>query len=268
MDYKLIVLDLDDTLVLPDGTVSPENRHALLEAQRRGVRVALASGRPTYAMHAVAETLELARYGGYVVSFNGGHILRCQDNRVVHWQCLTRRQVERLYHLSQEQGVYLLTYTDSQIITPASCPYIEIESQITKMPLVECADFMSAVPERVTKAMMLDDPERLRQVEQSLRPVVEGEFSMAISKPFFLEFMHTGVDKGEAVRRLCQYMDIDISQSIAMGDSYNDLTMIKAAGLGVAMANAVQDIKDCAGHISASCEDHGVAQAVHQFVLC
>ena len=267
MNYRMIVLDLDDTLLKDDRTVSELTRRRLLEAQQQGMIVVLASGRPTYAMQHLAKELCLAEYGGYFISFNGARITSCANQHILLSVDISHAQMCKLFDLAQEHGVYIQTYTEDHILVSKDNEYTQIEKEITGMDVIECADFKAEIPKTAVKAMMLEHPDRLKEVEKALRPVVENELYMTITKPFFLEFMNPAVDKGKSLVTLAQHLNVPMEQVIAVGDSYNDISMIKAAGLGVAMGNAVEAVKQAADYETADNEHDGVARVVERFFL-
>ncbi len=267
MNYRMLVLDLDDTLLKDDRTVSELTRRRLLEAQQQGMIVVLASGRPTYAMQHLAKELCLAEYGGYFISFNGARITSCADQHILLSVDISHAQMCKLFDLAQEHGVYIQTYTEDHILVSKDNEYTQIEKEITGMDVIECADFKAEIPKTAVKAMMLEHSDRLKEVEKALRPVVENELYMTITKPFFLEFMNPAVDKGKSLVTLAQHLNVPMEQVIAVGDSYNDISMIKAAGLGVAMGNAVEAVKQAADYETADNEHDGVARVVERFFL-
>lgn len=267
MNYRMIALDLDDTLLKDDRTVSEMTRRRLLEAQQQGTIVVLASGRPTYAMRSLAKELCLAQYGGYLISFNGGCITACQSGNTLFSVDISREQICKLFDLACEHQVDIQTYTDDSILVSKDNEYTQIEKEITGMHVVECTDFKAEIPETAIKAMMMGHPEHLKQVEKALRPVVENELYMTLTKPFFLEFMNPNVDKGKSLCVLAQKLGVSMEQVIAVGDSYNDLTMLNAAGLGVAMGNAVEAVKQAADYETDDNEHDGVARVVERFFL-
>ena len=267
MNYRMIVLDLDDTLLKDDRTVSEMTRRRLLEAQQQGTVVVLASGRPTYAMQHLAQELCLAQYGGYLISFNGARITACENGAVLSSVDISHAQMCQLFDLAQQQNVYIQTYTEDHILVSKDNEYTQIEKEITGMDVVECADFKAEIPKTAVKAMMLEHPDHLKQVEQALRPVIKDELYMTITKPFFLEFMNPAVDKGKSLVTLAAHLGISMEQVIAVGDSYNDISMIEAAGLGVAMGNAVEAVKQAADYETDDNEHDGVARVVEKFFL-
>lgn len=168
--------------------------------------------------------------------------------------------------MSQENEAYIQTYIGDNIIASQSNKFTDIEKQITGMEIIIPDDFSSYVQQEVVKVIVLQEPERLKELEKQWKPLVENKLYMTISKPFFLEFMNLEVDKGKSILRLGKMLGIDAEEIIAIGDSYNDITMIQAAGLGVAMGNAVETVKEIANYITEDNEHDGVAAVVEKFI--
>ncbi|KOO46272.1 Cof-type HAD-IIB family hydrolase [Priestia koreensis] len=267
MEYKMIVLDLDDTLLRDDQTVSPRTKEALMKAQEAGVKVVLASGRPTYGMEWVAEELQLEKYGSFILSFNGAKIINCRTKEELFSSTLSPKTVKHLYELSQRENVGIHTYVGNEIFTEVENPYSDIESDLTGLPVKIVDHFAEAVTEPVVKVLMLEEAEKLAKVEETLQKELEGELSVMRSKPFFLEFTEAGVTKGTSLHQLITELGIKQEEVIAMGDSYNDLAMIEFAGLGVAMGNAPDDIKEIANYVTDTNMNDGVAKVVEDFIL-
>lgn len=267
MTYKMIVLDLDDTLLRDDHTISPRTKEALMTAQERGVKVVLASGRPTFAMRAIANELHLEAYGSFILSFNGAKIINCNTDEELFSSTLSPEIVHSLYDISKDENVWIHTYIGDDIITEENNSYTEIEGHITGMPIVEVNNLKGAVQQPVVKVLMVENPEHLQNVESKLQKQLEGQLSVMRSKPFFLEFTEYGVTKGTSLNQLIQKLGIKREEVIAMGDSYNDQAMIEFAGLGVAMGNAPDDIKEIANYVTDTNMNDGVAKVVEKFVL-
>ncbi|AJS61548.1 Cof-type HAD-IIB family hydrolase [Paenibacillus sp. IHBB 10380] len=267
MNYKMIVLDLDDTLLRDDLTISSRTKQALMDAQEAGVKVVLASGRPTFAMTHIAKELELEKYGSFILSFNGAKITNCATNEQLFSSTLSPATVHELYNISRQEEVGIHTYVGDDIVTPANNEYTDIEGEITGMPIVEAEHFAEAIQEPVVKVIMVAAAEKLVDLEKKLQQQLQGKLNVVRSKPFFLEFTEAGVDKGTSLHHLIQKLDIEQGEVIAMGDSYNDLAMIKFAGLGVAMGNAPDDIKEIANYVTDTNMEDGVAKVVETFIL-
>ncbi|SHS47367.1 cof family hydrolase [Mycobacteroides abscessus subsp. abscessus] len=267
LPYKMIVLDLDDTLLNDEHTLSKRNKEALMAAQELGVKVVLASGRPTFGMVSIAKDLQLDQYGSYILSFNGSKIINAKTNEEMFNSSISSEMAHRLYDLSRREGVAILSYKDESIVIEEPNEYADIESTITGLPMQIVDQFKATITEPVVKAMMLAHPDVLVDVEQTLVKEVGEEVSVFRSKPFFLEFTALNVTKGTSLHQLTQKLGINAEEVIAIGDSYNDITMIEFAGLGVAMGNAPDAIKEIANHVTDTNNNDGVAQVVEDFIL-
>ncbi len=266
MKYKMIVTDIDDTLLNSKGELSEINKKSIIDAQKKGVKFVLASGRPTFAMHGLAKELELAKYGSYLLSYNGAIITECSSNKVWLEESLTEKDVHKLYDFSKDNKVNIITYLDDKIITEQPCKYSNVEVELTGMPyrMVDC--FKSTIDKPTVKCIMLENPEYLKEVEKKLKCELGDRYSIAISKPFFLEIMKNGVDKGSSLLRLAKKLNILPNEIIACGDSYNDLEMLKVAGLSVAVANAKEEIKKLVDYIAPSNNDNALSHVIDNFI--
>lgn len=268
MNYQMIVLDLDGTLTNRNKEVTERTREALMEAQRRGKRVVLASGRPTYGVLPLAELLRLDQYGGYILSFNGGFIMDCTTKEVVFEKFLPKEVNRQVIELAVREQVDLLTYQDQYLITnhPES-PYVQLESKVSHLKIrkpKKLADFVNfAVP----KFLMAEDGRYLALVEGRVKAALGKQFSIYRSDPFFLEILPRGIDKAQCLGYLLEHTGMRREQMIACGDGYNDQSMIRFAGLGVAMANAVLPVRKAADYVTLSNDEDGVAHVVEKFLL-
>ncbi|WP_440895051.1 Cof-type HAD-IIB family hydrolase [Amphibacillus sp. Q70] len=267
MSYKMIVLDLDDTLLRDDLTISTRTKQALMKAQEMGIKVVLASGRPTFAMNESAKELALDQFESYLIAFNGAKIIACRTGKELYSSSLTLDDIQSLYKLSKQENVYIHTYMGDEIITDKKNPYTEIESEITSLPIKVVKDFIDAVTIPPVKVLMLEEPETLKQVEAKIKPQLNHKFSIMRSKPYFLEFIEKGVTKGASLRQIIERTNIKREDVIAIGDSYNDQEMIEFAGLGVAMGNAPDDIKEIADIVTDTNMNDGIAKIVDQYIL-
>jgi Cof subfamily protein (haloacid dehalogenase superfamily) len=267
MTYKMVVLDLDDTLLQDDLTISPRTGETLRRAQKEGLRVVLASGRPTGAIWRYAQELDIARHGGFLLSFNGAVVTEAATRTTLFQQSLSRKTIHELYDLSVVHGTSILTYVDDRIVTPQPSEWADIERKLTGMEIRVVPDFKAAVPVDCIKAILLQEPTFLKAVAEKLRPLVQDRLNMVISKPFFLEFTDKGIDKRHSLARLCESLEILPSEVIAIGDSYNDVGMIEFAGMGICMANGPLDVQAKADHVTASNMDDGIAVALERFVF-
>jgi HAD-superfamily hydrolase, subfamily IIB len=266
LSYKMLVLDLDDTLLRDDHSISDRNRTMLLKAQEKGVRVVLASGRPTPAMTQYIETLQLDKYDSYLISFNGGMITSVRDNEVIFEQSLTKEEIHSLHDFSKENDLHIITYSDKGVISETASEYIDVEIKLTGLPHHKVPCFKSEVQSSAVKCILLENPDYLKMMEAKLKSE-RTDLSVARSKPFFLEVMPQGIDKAASLELLANMLGIQQSEVIAVGNAGNDLSMIEYAGLGVWVDNVTPELRDKADVIVASNMEDGVAEVVERFIL-
>lgn len=268
--YEIIVLDLDGTLTNRDKVITPKTKETLMELQRRGKKIVLASGRPTVGVMPLAQELELEKYGSYILSFNGGMITNCKTGEVVFSKMLPLESNEKIIGLAEKERVGILTYsTDGKVLytNQSDSPYARLEQRINHMEICQVDDMVSRINYQVPKFLMIDDGDFLAMVEPRVKAAMGKNFSVYRSEPFFLEILPRGIDKAASLERLLDIIGLKREQMIACGDGYNDLTMIKYAGLGVAMENAVLPVRKAADYITCSNNDDGVAYVVEKFML-
>ena len=267
-NYEIIVLDLDGTLTNRDKVITPKTKKALMEIQERGKKIVLASGRPTDGVMPLARELKLEKYGSYILSFNGGMITNCRTGEVVFSRLLPVEANAKIIGLAEEERVTILTYDGHTLIkNDAESPYSKLENKINSMEVRQIDDLKSYVTYPVPKFLMMDDGDYLAMVEPRVKAAMGKNFSIYRSEPFFLEILPRGIDKAQSLARLLEILGLDKERMIACGDGYNDLTMIKFAGLGVAMENAVLPVRKAADYITMSNNDDGIAHVVEKFML-
>lgn len=268
MTYKAIVLDLDGTLTNNKKEITPLTKEALMNAQRKGMRVILASGRPTYGIRPVADALSIASYDGYVLAYNGGCVTKWADKSVVFNQTLDPALVPVLFNAATQatHPFNILTYQGESIAaTDIDDKYVQHEAFINKMPLIQYDDFPNQVQPPINKCLIVGDPTPLAQLEKDLAEALKGKCSVYRSADFFLECVPCGIDKAASLSRLIMALGLKREEVIAVGDGYNDLSMIEYAGLGVAMANAADEVKAKADFVTLSNEEDGVAHVLQKF---
>lgn len=268
MKYRMIVLDLDGTLTNSQKIITKRTKEALFEAQERGVKVVLASGRPTYGIVPLSKELELEKYGSYILSFNGGQIRNEKTKEIIFGQTLPKETMGRLIDLAKQYEVDFLTYENGTIITNnQGNEYVCVESKINQMPVREIENMKQYVNFEVPKMLMVGHGEHMAMVEPKIQEAMEGKLSIYRSEPFFLEVMPKGIDKAASLERLLARTGMKKEEVIACGDGFNDLSMIQFAGLGVAMENAQEIVKQHADYITNSNDEDGIANVIEKFIL-
>ncbi len=267
MQIKMIITDIDDTLVDDDLQVSERTIEVVRMAQEMGVYFVLASGRPTEAIYDVAAKMQLDRNKSFIVSYNGAVIIDLKDDSVIYENKLPMETALSLLKISREEGVFFHTYQDGVILTEQDNEYTDIEGDITGLRIKTVNSIPTHLKGDVVKVLMLEEPDKLKAAEKRIKERLGDSLSVYISKPYFLEFMNRGIDKGAALNRLTEYVGIGRENVMAVGDSYNDLAMIVNAGIGVAVSNAKPDVIRIADYVTLCNNTDGVADVIEKFVL-
>lgn len=264
--YRAIALDLDGTLTNHEKVVTPKTREALLQASAKGAVIILASGRPTYGIEPVAECLELNKQGGYILSYNGGNIVNAKTGEKLFSQFLPDEVIPELYAYAKEHGHALLGYAGNEIITEMpDDQYVKEESRINKMNIRKVDNLFESLEPHPTKLLMTGDPTLMLKAEEELVEKLGDRMDIFRSAPFFLELVPKGIDKAKSLTRLLTKINLTPADLIAFGDGYNDLSMLKLAGMGVAMENAAPEVRAEADYVTLSNEEDGVAAALIHF---
>lgn len=267
MTYEMLVLDLDGTLTNSEKKITPPTRKALIEIQQTGKKVVLASGRPSPGILPLAKELRLPEYGGYILSMNGAKIINCQTGEIIYNKVLPDSIAPTLYKIARQYDVDMLTYTDSEILSCIhSNPFTELESKINHMPVTCINRFPEEIPFPVNKFLITGDPAITPIVEKELKATFHSLLNIYRSEPFFLEIMPQNIDKAHSLQKLLNSLGLSADQMICCGDGFNDLTMIKYAGLGVAMENAQPLVKAHADYITKSNDEDGVLHVINEFM--
>ncbi|MCR5653927.1 MAG: Cof-type HAD-IIB family hydrolase [Ruminococcus sp.] len=260
--YKLIAVDIDDTLLNTKKQITPKTKAALMNAQQNGVKLAVCSGRLPYGVRPYAEELEVFRYGGYYFGFNGGAILNSKGERISSTY-LDSKYIAPVYDLLRPLDVTTMVHKGDVIYADKKVnAYTDVESKVIGLPLNLVDDIADFVDWDLHKFLIAGDPEVLRQTEKTLLDAFGSELDIYLSAPWFLEVMPKGISKGIGVEKICDDMGISPSEVIAFGDSFNDIPMIKTVGMGVAMGNAEEALKAEADMITDDCDHDGIAKAL------
>lgn len=269
MKYKLIFLDLDGTLTNGKKEITPHTLDTLLKAQEKGIKVVLASGRPTYGIAPIARKLKLDQYGGYILSYNGGEIINWQTGELLYKNLLEPEVIPYLYQCAKDNDFTIMTYDGEYVVTEnPNDIYVKKAALVNVMSIKEVENFLEAITERpIVKCLIMGNAEKLAVLEKEMHDALKDKMGVFRSEPYFLELVPHGIDKAHSSAFLLKSLGIDKDEIIAIGDGFNDVSMIKYAGLGVAMANAQKVVRENANYITLSNEEDGVAHVIEKFVL-
>lgn len=269
MKYKLLVLDVDGTLLNDEREISKRTLAALLKVQQMGVRIVLASGRPTYGLMPLAKTLELGNYGGFVLSYNGCQIIKAQNGEILFERRINPEMLPYLEKKARKNGFAIFTYHDDTLITDSpDNEYIKNEALLNNLKIIKEDEFSTAIDFAPCKCMLVSDKEKaLIGLEQHWEKRLAGTLDAFRSEPYFLEVAPCGVNKANTLGALLEHLGVTREEVIAVGDGVCDVTMLQLAGMGVAMGHSQDSVKVCADYVTASNEEDGVALAVEKLIL-
>lgn len=265
---KILVLDLDGTLTNNEKKITEKTKKALMKLQEKGHTVVLASGRPTPGVLPVAKELELEKYGGYILSYNGGKITSCATGKVIYQQTLPENIVPELFAMAEELDMGMMTYNaKGMVANQHHDEYMELEAFINHLELNHYEEPLEEIEGAVNKCLGTAPVEIAPEMEKKFAARFGDRISVSRSEPFFVELVPLGIDKAASLARLCEVLGCTKEDMIACGDGFNDISMIEFAGLGVAMENAQEPVKQVADYVTLSNEEDGVAHVIEKFVL-
>lgn len=269
MKYKLLVLDVDGTLLNEAKEISKRTLAALLKVQQMGVRIVLASGRPTYGLLPLAKSLELGNYGGYLVSYNGCQIISAQNGEILFERRINPELVPYLEKKARKNNFSLLTYHDDTLVTDSpENRHVQREAALNNLQIIREDEFSTGIDFAPCKCVLVsDDEEALIDLEAYWKKRLDGTMDVFRSERYFLEVVPCGVDKANTLGALLDMLKVKRDEVMAIGDGVCDVTMIQLAGMGVAMGHSPESVKACADYVTVSNEDDGVAQAVEKAIL-
>lgn len=264
----MLVLDLDGTLTNSRKELTEPTRKALIEIQEAGKKVVLASGRPINGIVPLAEKLELARFGGYMLSFNGARITQCSTGDIIYNRTLPAEVIRPIYDITRTfPGLDILTYDQDRILSGIQAnTYTEKESFINKMEIVQLPDFLDSLTFPVNKLLIPGEPSILEELMPLLQKKFHKLLNIYRSEPFFLEIMPQNIDKAYSLQKLLNSIGLTADSMICCGDGFNDISMIEYAGLGVAMENAQPIVKETADFITRSNDEDGILHVINTFL--
>ena len=244
----VVATDLDGTLLHTDKSLSDFTRQTLIHLQEQGVRIIIASGRPVNGIAPIADLLQLDKFGGIVLAYNGAQI--------VDWS----------------NGLEILTYHGDFIVSEdCTHQYVLRSMRANRLKPMQVDNFVHTVQSfDIYKCMIVGNPDTIEQLEPQLQKQMENQIDVFRSEPFYLECVPLGIDKGSGLQQLFSFhasrSTLHASLLIAFGDALNDIPMLRFASTSVAMSNAVPELQSIATHITLSNDEDGVAHFLLEMI--
>ena len=273
MGIKAIVMDVDGTLTNDKKEITPKTREVLLKAQEQGILLILASGRPTTGLVEMGKVLEMDKNNGLFISYNGSKVINFQTGEELFNEPLKLEDAKAvLEHMKKFEIKPMIDKGDYMYVNDVyNCmirfrgePFnvIKYESRGGNYKLCEIDDLAAFVDYPLNKILTAGEPEYLQEHYIEMMEPFKDKLNCMFTGPFYFEFTAKDIDKAKALDTVLKPLEITADEVIAFGDGHNDISIIKYAGTGVAMQNAVADLKEAADEITLSNEQDGIAESL------
>ena len=266
---KLLFTDLDGTLLNNDSMVSPDTKTFLDEFIAAGNKLILSSGRPKDSVLEVKNDAGLTQPGILLSCYNGAQIYDCDSHRSIMEKKLPLPYISYLQKQASDYGVHIHTYTEDSIVSPADNEEVRFYRRRIHLPLIISPSLSDALTEEPCKmiAINLHDHSRLEAFRMGIADWAEDKIQTIFSNDMYLELFRHDAGKGNALRFLCDYFGVSLSDAYAAGDADNDISMLQAAGTGIAMLNATDSVKQAADIITELDNDNdGLAKIMRKLL--
>ena len=263
MDCRLIAMDLDGTLNNDMKQIDPPTLAALMRAQRRGIRLLLASARPLPGLYRERDALRLSEYGGLLMAYNGGMIVDSATGAVLSATAMDISDARRVLRLLEALPVTPILDDGRRFyVTDRGGYKVDYECRNNGMDCVEVPNLAAFLDFAPCKLLMSTDPAGIKAVQGRIAAALPPGLTVVQTAPFYLEVIPASVNKGVGLRAACAALGLTLEQAVAFGDSENDIEMLRVAGMGFAMGNADDAVKAAADRVTLSNNENGIAAAL------
>ena len=262
---RMIAIDLDDTLLTDDITVTEHTVRTIGRAKQKGVEVVIATGRMYTTALPYGKMLKLGDIP--MMLFSGALIQTVDTGRILYHDPISTAHATQLLALAKEHGWMMQTYIDDVLRVPVHNHWIDEYESITGITANVVGDAFYQPPGSPSKILAYGEKEELTNMMALIEEAMPGVFTLMRSKETFLEIVRKGIDKGTGLQHLCDYFHIPAENVMAIGNSPNDVGMLQRAGFSVAVGNAEDKIKDMADYITETNNHDGVAAVIEKFIL-
>ncbi|MCY3748374.1 MAG: Cof-type HAD-IIB family hydrolase [Chloroflexi bacterium] len=260
---RLIAMDLDGTLVKGEQGITPRVRRAIDAARAAGIEVTIATGRMFRSARRFADDLQVTLP---IICYQGS-LVRDPVTGVTHQHdVLPIEPAQAAVQFARQRGLHVNAYIDDELYMEADTPEGRFYAASSDVPITFVADLAAAVAVGSTKLVFVMDEDRVLDAVAALDEQFGSDVQATRSHPRFAELIRRDVSKGRALARVAEVANVPIEQTMGIGDNLNDLTLVQAAGIGVAMGDADPRVLASADWITGSYEDDGVAQALERLL--
>ena len=263
MPIRAIAFDLDDTLLRSDLTVSDYTVDVLRRAADRGIIILPASGRTRDSMFPTVQRIGCA---DAFISCNGADVWT-PDRELIMQELLPVALAHEVARYAADRGVYCQTYSPSRFYFSVDNEYAVSYANSSSLEGEFVGDLTAFIQRPVTKLLMMDTPEKIAAMYEEAKTIFAGQASMTCSKPYFLECNPLKATKGNALKWCADHFSFRMDELLTFGDSLNDVSMLAAAGIGVAMGNAREDVKAMGFPVCLTNDEDGVARYIEEYIL-
>jgi len=267
---KILFSDLDNTLLTEDKRISDNDLNSIHRMMKEGHQFVITTGRPLNSVMELAEQYDLIAPGFLVSCFNGSLIYDCYNQKTIQQNTVPFEYAKYIFEQASKEGLHVHTYSETNIIADHQTEELDYYLARIHMPPIIDHDFAKHLNHEPWKliVMSFESRQRLIRFQKDHARWQEGKLTHTYSCDFMLEYSTLGSSKGSSVLALADYFNVPIEDTIAVGDEENDLSMIEAAGIGVAMVNASDDIKAHANYITEHDYNNSpITELVNKFVL-
>lgn len=261
-DYRLMAVDIDGTLLRSDRTISEDTINTIGKLLENNKYFAIATGRPYTTAKPICDNIP---YDIPLITANGALILMNKSNKIIYKHYMRKEAVKKVCELAKNYNATLAIWLEGKIYINKLNEHTMHYQDLLIPNVVD--DFSIIYDEDVLKIIWFDEANALIQVQKDIKKYFNGEANYFTSQSTFLEFVDGNVSKADAIEILGNYLNVKIENTIAVGDGYNDLGMIKKAGLGIMMENAVDELKIQADYVTKTNNEDGVCYAIKKFML-
>ena len=268
---KLLAVDMDGTLFDDDKTISKENLAAITKLLDAGHVFAFNTGRPNHALNEILSVYkEFDRDNVYILGHQGVIGTAFNSDVEIFSDCIDNADALEVISEVLRLGITCIVFDSRHIYTFNDNWFIESYKKLSGEQLVYLKNIDELKGKNITKliAVDYDHPERLQAFKDEHEPVFGDRFESFFSHYAFMEYVKKGTGKGDGVKKLADYLGIDMADVICVGDERNDISMVTVAGVGVAMANGREELKAVADYVTQNDNNHaGIAEVIDRFVL-